>query len=279
VARDDRGTPDGSMGVDVADYDNSCRPAIWCVNYQGENHCLYGNECRLPGEDPKFPGGREFFRFATMASGISAIGQQYVGWGTQFLDLDHDGWLDLFVANGHAIRFPTKGSTRAQRPVLMYNTGRTGPVKFANITDKGGDYFQTNHCSRGVAFGDLDNDGRIDMVVNNLNEPVVVLQNVTKTSPNHWLGVELVSKDHRDVVGAKVILDVDGKRQTRYAKGGGSYASANDTRHVFGLGPADHVTGLTVIWKAGQEQHWEGLDVDRYWRLVEGEQDARAPKK
>src|SRR5262249_43080357 len=158
-----------------------------------------------------------------------------------------DGWLDLFVANGHAIRFPTK-TKRSQRPVLMYNTGN---AKFVPITDQGGPYFLADHCSRGVAFGDLDNDGKIDMVLNNLNEPTFVLRNVAPTGTNHWLGVELVGKGNRSVVGAKLILDVDGKEQTRYGKGGGSYASANDPRHVFGLGTADHITGLTVIWPYG----------------------------
>jgi hypothetical protein len=264
VARDDRGSPDGSMGVDAADVDNKGRPYLWCVNYENENHALYRNHCEK---------GHEFFSFVTQVSGIGAIGQSYVGWGTNFLDLDHDGWLDLFISNGHAIRFPTGKAKRAQRPVLMRNEGG----KFKVITDEGGPYFQADHCGRGAAFGDLDNDGRIDIVLNNLNEPTVVLRNEAKTEPNHWLGVELVSKTHADLVGAKVVLDVDGRQQTRYARGGGSYASANDPRHVFGLGPADHVTRLTVHWPSGKEQHWDGLAVDRYWRLTEGEAEAQKP--
>jgi hypothetical protein len=264
VARDDKGVPDGSMGIDAVDYLNAGRPALWCVNYENENHGLYHNQC---------VNGREYFSYATLSSGIGAIGQQYVGWGTQFLDLDHDGWQDLFISNGHAIRFPTANAPRAERPVLMRNVhGR-----FVAITEQGGRYFQANHCGRGAAFGDLDNDGRIDIVLNHLNEPAALLRNEARTEPNHWLGLELAGKDHRDVVGAKVILDVDGKQQTRYAKGGASYASANDPRHVFGLGQADHVTRLTVRWPNGEEQHWEGLAVDRYWRLVEGEAEARKP--
>jgi enediyne biosynthesis protein E4 len=87
--------------------------------------------------------------------------------------------------------------------------------------------------------------------------------------------VELVGKDAASVVGAKVTLEADGRRQTRFAKGGGSYASANDPRHVFGLGPTDRVGTLTVVWPSGQEQTWQGLAVDRYWRLTEGEREAK----
>jgi hypothetical protein len=264
VARDDKGIPDGSMGVDAADFNNKGRPALWCVNYEAESHALYENQCKE---------GREFFTFATHVAGIGAIGQQYVGWGTQFFDFDHDGWLDLFISNGHAIRFP-KGARRAEKPVLMRNTGAG---RFLDVTNQGGPYFQTEHCGRGAAFGDLANDGRIDIVLNHLNEPAVVLRNEVPTEPNHWLGLELAGKDHRNVVGAQVLLDVDGKPQTRYARGGGSYASANDPRHVFGLGRADHLTRLTVRWPSGQEQHWEGLAVDRYWRLVEGEKETQSP--
>ncbi len=267
VARDDRGAADGSMGTDAADFDNSGRPSLWCVNYEAENHALYKNQCK---------NGGVFFSWATNLAGISAIGQTYVGWGTQFIDLDHHGSLDLFIANGHAIRFPTGKAKRAQRPVLLRNTGNG---RFIAITEQGGPYFLAEHSARGVAFGDLDNDGRIDMVINHLNEPVVVLRNEADTGPNHWLGVELAGKGRRNVVGAQLILDVDGKQQTRYAKGGGSYASSNDPRHVFGLGPADHVTRLTVRWPSGEEQHWDRLAVDRYWRLAEGEPDARESLK
>jgi hypothetical protein len=268
VARDDGGIANGSMGTDLADCFNRGRPAIWCTNYEAENHALYENLCQ---------GGREYFIFATKSAGISAIGQQYVGWGTQFIDLDHDGWLDLFITNGHAIRFPqSNNGVRAERPVLMRNLGGPNP-RFVAITEQGGPYFQKNHVGRGAAFGDLDNDGRIDVVLNHLNEPAAVLHNEAQTGPNHWLGLELAGKDHADIVGARILLDVDGKLQTRYAKGGGSYASANDPRHVFGLGPADHYTQLKVIWPDGREQSWEGLAVDRYWRLVEGKKEAQKP--
>jgi hypothetical protein len=275
VARDDSGKATGSMGVDAADPLNQGLPAIWHVNYENENHCLHCNLYLPPGKDPKQPQGRIFFSFDTLKTGISAIGQNYVSWGTNFVDLDHDGWLDLLIFNGHAIRFPKGQTKRAQRPVVMHNNGQG---KFLRVNTDTWEYFGSEHCSRGVAFGDLDNDGKIDAVACNLNEPTAVLRNVADTTPNHWLGVELLGKDHHDVVGAKLILSVGGKEQTRYAKGGGSYASTNDPRHVFGLGKAAQFDKLTVIWPSGKEQEWQGLKVDQYWRLTEGEKDAQPPR-
>jgi hypothetical protein len=142
-------------------------------------------------------------------------------------------------------------------------------------TAQGGAYFQREHEGHGVAVGDLDNDGRIDAVISQLNEPVAVLRNESDVGANHWLGIELAGRGHRDVVGAKLILEVDGRRQTRYAQGGGSYQSSSDRRHVFGLGQAGKVGRLTVVWPYGETQHFDGLAVDRYWRLTEGDATAR----
>jgi hypothetical protein len=264
AARDPRGQVNGSMGLAAGDYDGSGVPSLWVTNYEKELHALYRNESK---------GDKVLFTFQTEAAGIAAIGQKYVGWGTGFLDVDHHGWEDLFVANGHAIRYPMEaGVTRAQKPVLLRNEGG----KFKNITRQGGDYFRAAHVSRGVALGDLDNDGRTDLVISNINEPVAVLRNVADAG-NHWLGVQLVGKYHADVVGARVVLEVDGGKQTRFAVGGGSYASACDTRHVFGLGKAGKVGRLTVTWPASADMHsqtFDGLDIDRYYRITQGKAEA-----
>jgi hypothetical protein len=260
VARDDQGVPNGSMGVDAADYDGSGRPSLWVTNYENEMHGLYRNE------------GNGFFLFSTTASGIGAIGRSYVGFGTGFLDLDNDGWEDLVITNGHVIHHAPGGLK--QRPVLLRNQGRG---RFRPITEQGGPYFRDRHVGRGLAVGDLDNDGWPDVVISHSNAPVVLLRNEAQSLPgarHRWLGVELAGQKSRSVVGAKLVAEVGGRRLTRFAKGGGSYLSAGDRRHLLGLGTAERIDRLTVVWPSGREQHWSGdqLAANRYHRLVEGEE-------
>jgi hypothetical protein len=280
VARDDQGSATGSMGVDAADYDGSGRPSLWVTNFEMERHALYRNE------------GAGSFVYRSQLAGVAALGEHYVGFGTGFLDLDGDGWEDLVVVNGHVLRYPGR-NPRRQRPVLLRNEGNG---RFREVSAAGGPYFRTDHLGRGLAVGDLDNDGQADLVVSHLNEPVVLLRgrsplagasglsaplarasglSATPDAGRHWLGVQLVGKGHRDVVGARVEVEVGGRRLTRFAKGGGSYLSSGDRRLLFGLGPARQVALLRVVWPWGQEQSWQGLAVDRYWRLVEGEPAAR----
>jgi hypothetical protein len=273
VAVDDHTVADGSMGADAADWNGTGRPSLWCTNYENENHALYRNDGPVDGHP-----GQVIFQFATQEAGIARFGQPYVGFGTGFLDLDSHGWEDLFISNGHVIRYP-KSTGVAQPPLLLRNTdGPHGRRLFDNISERGGAYFQALHCGRGIAIGDLDNDGLPDLVISHLNEPVVVLRNAAPAG-NHWLGVELVGQDRRDVVGAKLTLDVAGRTLTRFAKGGGSYLSANDSRRLFGLGSADQVGTLTVHWPSGdpQTQQWTKLPIDRYWRLVQGEAEPQPP--
>ena len=257
AARDDRGNANGSMGVDAGDPERTGKPAVWVTNYENELHALYRNESTP---------GRPFFNFYTTAAGIAAIGQKYVGWGTAFLDADLDGWEDLFIANGHAIRFPTgKSATRRQQPVFLLN--KTG-MKFRNASKRIGDYSTTPRLARGVGFGDLDNDGRTDMVISHMNEPTAVLRGIGGKD-NHWLGVRLEGKDHACTVGARAVWEVNGQRQTRFVKGGCSYASSGDRRLLFGLG-AEKTGRLIVTWPDGTEQKFDGLAVDRYYRLTQG---------
>jgi hypothetical protein len=262
VSRDGSGTPTGSMGVDAGDYNATGLPSVWVTNYEGELHSLYRN---------KRGGGSLFFQYSTQPAGIAVIGQNFVGFGTGFVDVDGDGREDLVICNGHVIRHPYRCGVK-QAPVLFRNQGRG---TFADVTRRGGAYFRTEHCGRGLAVGDLDNDGRRDLVISHLNEPVAVLRNQAGQG-QHWLGLELAGQDRADVVGARVILEAGDRRWTRFAKGGGSYLSSGDRRQLIGLGDTAAVGRLTVEWPAGQPrvQHWDGLRVDAYYRLVQGQASA-----
>jgi hypothetical protein len=194
------------------------------------------------------------------------------------VDLEHRGWEDLVIVNGHAIHKPQgKGITVEQRPVLLRNMSGD-PRQLGTFKDwslSGGPYFKKVYRSRGLALGDLDNDGKVDAVISHMNAPVSILKNVADAG-NRWLGVELRGKNNRDVIGARISLKVGERTQWRFTKGGGSYLSARDPRHVFGLGKADKVGRLTVTWPDGKEQTWDTLAIDRYYRLTQGRAEALA---
>jgi hypothetical protein len=262
TACDQRGSANGSMGLDAGDYNGSGKPALWVTNYENELHALYRNESR--------PGALSF-SFATVAAGLAATDQKYVGWGTAFLDVDLDGWQDLFLVNGHVLLHPPgKGVSRWQ-PALMY---RNLGGRFTQISRQIGSYAAKDHLARGVGFGDLDNDGRIDLVISHVNEPVAILRGIGGAG-RHWLGVQLLGKDNADVVGARVELQVGQRTLTQFARGGGSYLSSGDRRHVFGLADQTKPGRLTVIWPNGEKQHFDGLAADRYHRILQGQAKAQ----
>lgn len=269
VAYDNNGRPTGSMGVDAADYNRSGLLSLFVANYQDEAHGLYRNR------------GRGQLLHSSHAAGIAAIGLAYVGFGAGFLDFDLDGSEDLFISNGHVVYFPPPPSNVKQLPVLLRNLYRPGDaphaVRFENDSAKAGRYFQIPHVGRGAALGDLDNDGRTDIVLNPMNEPVAVLRNCAGNG-HHWLGVQLVGRPYRDAVGARLELEAAGQKLVRAIKGGGSYLSGNDRRVVFGLDDKAHIDQLTVRWPSGKKQTWQGLEIDRYWTLVEGDSEPHLPK-
>ena len=265
VARDLNGTPNGGMGTWMADWDGCGRPSIWVTNYESEYHGLYRSLL--------LPNNRISFTFNTLAAGLTVIGPNFVGFGTGFLDVDHDGWEDIAITNGHVIHYPARDNLR-QRPILFLNVQhdtKKGPERFfVDASSRGGSYFKSDHRGRGLAFGDLNNDGKTDLVFFNCDEPVRILRNVSQDN-NHWLGVELVAKDHRHLAGAKLTLEVGGRKLDRYLLGGGSYLSAHDMRMVFGLGQETKLGKLTVDWPSGEPkvQTFEAKDlsIDKYNRL------------
>jgi hypothetical protein len=258
------------MGTDAGDPFGTGWPALWCTNYEGELHALY----RQTSTGDRTGNVGHFF-YATRAAGIAAIGQQFVGWGTGFTDIDNDGWEDLVISNGHVVRHPIQAPYAPhlrkdvrQKPVLFYNNGKG---KFQDASARAGLYFHTTHRGRGIAIGDLDNDGLPDLVISHLQELVVILRNVNE-SANHWLGVSLTGADKHTLAGTKLVLELDGRKITRFVKAGGSYLSSNDPRIIFGLGQSGHSGKLTVEWNTGEPptERWDNLAIDQYHRLVQG---------
>jgi enediyne biosynthesis protein E4 len=262
VAVDDNGMYNGSMGVDVADYDRSGRASIFVTNFQGELHALYQNL------------GRERFHYQSQAVGLAALGRHFVGFGTSFVDIDNDGWEDLVIVNGHVLRQP-QGSTLKQLPLVLRNIEWEGRRFFQDYAKRGGAFFATPQIGRGIAIGDLDNDGWPDVVVSHTNSRVALLRNeAANGNTARWLGVKLVGKNHRDIAGSTVTLKTGSGVLTRFAKSGGSYLSASDRRILFGLGTTAKAGRLTVRWAWGKEQHFDNLEPNAYWDLREGDEKA-----
>jgi hypothetical protein len=265
VARDDLGRGNASMGVDAADYDGSGNLSLFVTNFRNELHSLFRNR------------GGGHFTYATKSVGLAALGSDTVSWGTGFLDFDLDGNEDLIFVSGHVFEHPEPPDSVQQRAFLLRNDRKSvdkpHQVRFEDVSAAGGSYFRERHCARGVAIGDLDNDGRPDLVISHLNEPVVLLRN-TSGEGCHWLGVELHGRDNRDLVGTKLTLEVPCRRLVRSITGGGSYCSSGDRRVLFGLGQSDNLpkaTRLSVRWPGGEVQTWSNLPLDRYVQLREGQ--------
>lgn len=250
----DEGTPDGSMGVDVGDFDLDGLPDIWVANYERESFALYRNL------------GDAYFRHVSRPTGIMAAAGLYVGWGTVFADFDHDGDEDIFVSNGHVIRHPTNAPLR-QQPLLFRNDGGR---RFVNAGGTAGSYLEEPHMGRGVAAGDMDNDGDLDLVASNTNEPLALLENTT-AGEAHWLQLRLIGRaSSRDANGAIVTLTPSsGPPQIRQIKGGGSYASTSDRRLSFGLGSHAEPVAVSIRWPSGIEQKLTEVAVNQELLVLE----------
>jgi len=247
TAQSDLGMSDGSMGVDLGDFNLDGLPDLWVANYEHESFALYRNE------------GNGVFQHVSRATGVSAVGGLYVGWGTAFFDFDRDGDEDIFTSNGHVIRFPVTAPLR-QEPLLFENQAGKG---FLNVASAAGPYLAAPHMGRGVALGDVDDDGDQDLAVSHTNEPLALLSNES-ANQNHWLSLRLIGRrSNRDAVGTVVRIRTAGGEQMRQVKGGASYASSSDLRVFFGLGEQRQVDRIEIRWPAGETQLLSGVPADR----------------
>lgn len=239
VALDDQGLPNGSMGLDLCDYNRDGLPDLWVTNYERESFALYRGE------------GRGQFLHVSRRLGITALGGLFVGFGTACADFDADGLVDVVVADGHVIKYPD-AAPRRQLPLYLRFDG----TRFTRVPAADG-YFGRDHEGRGLAAGDYDGDGDLDLAVSHVEDPLAVLENGFDTA-GRTLVVELVgTRSNRDAVGARVTFAAGGERRSTQVTGGGSYLSHGD-RRVHLVRPA--ATGaavaakLVVDWPAGGRQ-------------------------
>lgn len=246
------GKPYAGMGVDFADYDNDGLPDIFVTNLSQQTYALYRNL------------GGGFFQYSTNHSGVGHVTLPFSGWSTKFIDYDNDGWKDIFVAQGHVL--DTIGLTapnlQYQQPPLLL---RNNKGSFTRVPAAlAGSAFSAGKTGRGAAFGDLDNDGYIDVVVSNIGQAPTVLRN-TSDRRNHWLTMRFEGKRaNRDGIGCRVKLTMPaGKPQFYEAQTAVGYLSASDRRLVIGLGTETLVPQIEIRWPGGRVQKLTGVKADQ----------------
>jgi len=248
------GLPESGMGVDVGDVDGDGLPDLIVTNYARETNTLYRNA------------GDLMFADDTVALGLAEASYVSLGWGIQFLDYDNDGDLDLAVANGHVIENEEMlaGESYAQPNQLFENDG-TG--RFEDVSSRAGAAWSVARVSRSLAAGDLNDDGRVDIVITNANDMAELLENRIENA-NHWLGIELQGFPGNPYgVGARVQLQVAERRLAREVRSGGSFMAQPDMRLHFGLGSFDSEVSVEIVWPNGRRQREKTAELDRYWRI------------
>jgi hypothetical protein len=267
------GRPKGSMGVDAGDFDNDGAEDLFTTQLPAEGNNLYRNL------------GSGLFEDLSAASGLGPMSRGYTGFGTAWFDVDNDGWLDLLVANGAIEAIKERGEERfpyGERKLLFRNLRN---LRFENVTTQAGSAFQAFEVSRGAAFGDIDNDGDIDVVIANIHGPARLMIN-TVGNRKHWLGLQLLGGSARpgapgsrrpgtgrgrDMLGARVeVIRQDAPTLWRRARSDGSYASANDPRVLVGLGDAAGKPPVRVHWPDGRQEEWTGVPIDTWTVLTQG---------
>jgi len=261
VALNENGREQAGMGLAVGDYDNDGRVDFHITNFSDDSNVLYHND------------GDGNFTDITFQAGLGEITIPFLGWGTSFLDYDNDGWKDLIVANGHV--YPTVddhqwGTSYAQQLLLFHNL-RNG--RFERIGARPNSALAEAWCARGLAVGDLDGDGRLDVVINNADSKPTVLKNVS-APVGHWLELHLVGdvsrKSPRDAIGAIAYVTTGKLRQRQDVVSGAGYSSQNDMTLHFGLGESNRIDKLEIKWPDGYVETVDVPSVDRKLTIVEG---------
>jgi len=253
------GSEQGSMGIAVGDYNHSGNFSIYTTNFVDEYNTLYRNN------------GKYDFTDVSFAAKVAQFTRPYVGWGTGFFDLDNDTWLDLLVVNGHV--YPqmdeiTSGAKYKQGKILFVNNG---DGTFCNATAQGGAALSELRVSRGAAFGDLDNDGQIDVVVEDLDSSPMILKNEGDKS-NRWITLELAAKTGNPLaIGARIKITTGKIVQIEEIRSGGSYLSQNDLRVHFGLGKATKADSIEIRWNSGKVETLKDVAADKFYAVLEGE--------
>ena len=254
------GQAEAGMGVDAGDFDGNGTDDIFVTHLMDETNTLYVNT------------GKALFEDRTREVGLGMPGRRFTGFGTLYFDYDNDSWLDLFVANGAVQLLPDLIRKKDPFPLGQPNQlfRNTGKGNFVEVVDQVGPEMQFLEVSRGAAFGDLDNDGDTDVLVNNNNGSVRLFLNEIGNR-NHWLGLRLLGKNGRDMLGAKVEVVLSGSNVLRRrARTDGGYLSANDSRVLIGLGTVNRIQNVRVRWPEGTAEEWKDVPVDQYTTLKKG---------
>ena len=254
------GDAEGSMGVDAGDFDNDGDEDLFMTHLTTETNTLYVND------------GTGRFDDRSALSGLGPPSLPLTGFGTAWLDFDNDGWLDILTVNGRVSRTEERANEPFpyDQPKQLFRN--LGDGRFEDVTGRAGAVFAVSEVGRGAAFGDVDNDGDIDVLVGNDSGRVRLLVNQVESS-HHWLGLRLVggARSPRDMLGARVeVARSDGTTLWRRARADGSYGSANDPRVHVGLGDEADVLRVRVHWPGGQVEEWTDVAIDRWTTLTRG---------